>query len=108
MVLNTRLAKCSTVSSMRHPKIMSFAVMLVIFGGVGGIAWAIVNSHAHVAFATSGQMQHNPATDIAENCSMEALPFKSVNYALSLVSLRQENSADCGGDRCIFAHQSSL
>jgi hypothetical protein len=48
MVLNTQEAKVSTGEMMmRHPKLVSLAVMLAVFGCVGGIAWAVMNSHVH-------------------------------------------------------------
>ncbi len=42
---------------MRYPKLVSLLLMITIFGSVGGVAWAIISSHAHSEFSTPDQIR---------------------------------------------------
>jgi hypothetical protein len=44
----------------RHPKLVSLALMLAVFGCVGGIAWAVTNSHARIEIPIKEQMRETP------------------------------------------------
>jgi hypothetical protein len=45
---------------MRHPKLVSLALMIAVFGCVGGIAWAVMNSHAHIEIPMNQQRRDAP------------------------------------------------
>ena len=57
---------------MRYPKLMSLLVMITIFGSVGGVAWAIISSHAHYEFSTQEQIRDDAMSYIKANHSETA------------------------------------
>ena len=81
---------------MRYPKLMSIAVMLVVFGSVGGIAWAIVSSHG---------LTNSPGP---AKVSDDVMHFMAANHPetsqfitnLSWTGGRQENSV--GAETYVF------
>jgi hypothetical protein len=77
MVLNTQEAKVSTGEMMmRHPKLVSLAVMLAVFGFVGGIAWAVMNSHVHAEMPIKEQMSDTTASMYREVPMLNAIALE--------------------------------
>ena len=53
---------------------MSLLVMVTVFGSVGGVAWAIISSHAHSEFSTQEQIRDAAMSYIKTN-HPETEPF---------------------------------
>ncbi len=58
---------------MRHPKLVSLAVMLAVFGCVGGIAWAVMNSHVHAEMPIKEQMSDPTSSMYREGPMLNAI-----------------------------------
>ena len=72
---------------------MSLVTMLVVFGTVGGIAWAIVASHAHIEFPSPEQKSNSPVSNSAENGleTKQDLPAAEANMGRFAQLLGVEN-----------------
>jgi hypothetical protein len=62
------------VKKLMHRKLVSIAIMLTMFGSIGAISWAIVNSHAQPEISTQ-ELARDAVMAYIESNHIEAAPF---------------------------------
>ena len=77
---------------MHHPKLVSLALMLAVFGCVGAIAWGVITMHTHTEIPIKNQMPDTASSNNGNNSTTNVAAFQgswineasTENYRLAL------------------------